>query len=260
MKKIFLLVLLVTILSFSANAQSLKLTGTVKNAETKEAISNATIELVPGMFRTKSDANGSFEIKGLSPNKYTIMAYYVGFDRYSAMFDMNADMSYDVLLQGGALTTEVIEINRAVDRETPVAFTDVDAKTLERRMQGQDAPLLLRNVPGFYSFSTDGVGNGEGKLLIRGFSQNYVQVLINGIPTNDPESNSVYWSNWGSVSSNAGSIQIQRGAGSSLYGSGSFGGSFNILTENPALTDTSVLKGNVGSPTNSMYGINMSAD
>lgn len=259
MRKIFLLLLLVTMVTFSANAQSLKLTGTVKNAETNEAIANASIELVPGQYRTKSDANGSFEFKGLSPNKYTILVYYVGFDRYSAMFDLNADMTYDVPLKGGAITTEVIEINRAVDRETPVAFTDVDAKTIEKRMQGQDAPLLLRNVPGFYSYSTDGVGNGEGKLLIRGFNQNYVQVLINGIPTNDPESNSVYWSNWGSVSSNAGSIQIQRGAGSSLYGSGSFGGSFNILTENPALYRYFGLKGNLGSPTNTMYGVNFSS-
>jgi len=259
MKKIFLLILLVTLLTTLAEAQSLKLSGTVKNAETKEAITNAAIEFVPGPLRTKTDANGYYEIKGLSPINYTIEVNYVGYEQYIAVIDMKADMTYDILLKGGSVTTEVIEINRAVDRETPVAFTDVDSKTIEKRRQGQDAPLLLRNVPGFYSYSTDGVGNGEGKLLIRGFSQNYVQVLINGIPTNDPESNSVYWSNWGSVSSNAGSIQIQRGAGSSLYGSGSFGGSFNVITQNPALTRYFGLNGSYGDPTNTMYGVNLSS-
>ena len=54
----------------------------------------------------------------------------------------------------------------------------------------------------------------------------------------------MYWSNWGSVSSNAQSIQIQRGAGPSLRG-GSFGGSFNIVTAD--------------APAKSFYGLNLSA-
>lgn len=259
MKKFFLIVLLISTVSISSYAQGLKLTGKVTDAETKIGIKNATVELVPGGYRTTTDNFGIFEFKGLSAQNYTIIVKFKDYEQHTATIDVRSDMNYDVTLTPGGYTTEVIEINRAIDRETPVAFTDVDSKTIEKRMQGQDAPLLLRNVPGFYSYSTDGVGNGEGRLLIRGFSQNYVQVLINGIPTNDPESNSVYWSNWGSVSSNASSIQIQRGAGSSLYGSGSFGGSFNILTENPALNRYLGFKGNVGSPMNTMYGLNYSS-
>jgi len=256
MRKIHLLVVLV-VLSFSTvlHAQSVKLTGSVVNSETLEAISNATVELVPGQYKAVTDSKGLFEIKGISPATYTLIVNYIGFEKFSALVDIKSDMNYEVVLKSGGLSTEVIEINRAIDRETPVAFTDIDQNTIDKRMQGQDAPLLLRNVPGFYAYSTDGVGNGEGKLLIRGFNQNYVQVLINGIPTNDPESNSVYWSNWGSVSANAQSIQIQRGAGSSLYGSGSFGGSFNILTETPGLNRFIGLKGNIGDPKNTMYGI-----
>ncbi|MCB0721631.1 MAG: TonB-dependent receptor [Ignavibacteriae bacterium] len=154
-------------------------------------------------------------------------------------------------------STETIEINRAVDRETPVSFSNVSQEQIESRTYSQDAPLLVRNVPGFYSYSSDGVGNGEAKLYIRGFTQEYVQVLINGIPTNDPESNAVYWSNWGSVSSNAGSFQIQRGAGSSLYGAGSFGGSFNIVTQLPSLTPFYGLEFAVGDPTSTRYGVKL---
>lgn len=132
MRKVFLLILLMILVSFSANAQSLKLTGTVKNADTKETITNATIELVPGQFKVKTDANGTYEIKGLNPINYTIVVNYVGFEQYTATFDMKADMTYDVLLKSGGLSTDVIEINRAIERETPVAFTDVDAKTIEK--------------------------------------------------------------------------------------------------------------------------------
>ncbi|MBP1690874.1 MAG: TonB-dependent receptor, partial [Bacteroidetes bacterium] len=140
-------------------------------------------------------------------------------------------------------------------RETPVAFSNIEKMDIEQKIHGQDAPLLVQGTPGVYTYSTDGVGNGEAKVLVRGFNQNYVQVLVNGVPTNDPESNSVYWSNWGSVSASAASIQIQRGAGSSLYGAGSFGGSFNIVTADAPAQPLYRLNLSMGDPFNSMVGI-----
>lgn len=257
-KRVLFLICFIMVASL-AWSQTYTVSGTVKASETNEAVTGATVMLTPGGYGAITGKAGDFTIKGVSAGQYTFKVDFIGYSAYSKEVTVNSDMIIDVVLQSGNITTDVIEINRAVDRETPVAFTDIDQKTIEKRMQGQDAPLLLRNVPGFYAFSTDGVGNGEGKLLIRGFNQNYVQVLINGIPTNDPESNSVYWSNWGSVSANAQSIQIQRGAGSSLYGSGSFGGSFNILTETPGLNRFLGIKGNVGDPKNTMYGVNLAS-
>ncbi|CAF4558270.1 unnamed protein product [Rotaria sp. Silwood1] len=210
--------------------------GTVTSAETGEAISGAVV--AAGTKKTTTDSFGKYSIGSLMAGTYTITATYVGYTTGKE---------------------EVSVTGNTTERETPVAFTNITSQQIESRIHGQDAPLLAKGVPGLYAYSTDGAGNGESQLLIRGFSQNYVQVMINGIPTNDPESNSVFWSNWGAVSSNAGSIQIQRGAGSSLYGSGSFGGSFNILTENPSLTP--FYGGNVswGDPMNTMYGIKLSS-
>jgi ABC-2 type transport system permease protein len=74
----------------------------------------------------------------------------------------------------------VAEANRARDRETPVAFSDVDAMAIEQKISGQDAPMLVQGIPGVYTYSPDGVANGEAKLFVRGCNQNYVQVLING--------------------------------------------------------------------------------
>ena len=255
-KKLLFLFCFAFIASF-AISQTYNVSGTVTGADGKETITGATVSLVPGGYGTTTGKSGDFNIKGVTQGNYTLKVDFIGYTTYNKEITVNGDIVLDIALQTGNLTTDVIEINRAIDRETPVAFTDVDQKTIETRMQGQDAPLLLRNVPGFYAYSTDGVGNGEGKLLIRGFNQNYVQVLINGIPTNDPESNSVYWSNWGSVSANAQSIQIQRGAGSSLYGSGSFGGSFNILTQIPGLNRFLGIKSNIGDPKNTMYGVTL---
>lgn len=236
------------------------LTGTVTNAETGEPISGATVK--SGDKKAVTDSKGNYTLNRMMAGTQTITASFIGYE--TSKQDYFIDATHTVLdfkLKPGSLSTEeiIVEINRAKERETPVAFTNITSQQIESRIHGQDAPLLAKGTPGLYAYSTDGAGNGESQLLVRGFSQNYVQVLINGIPTNDPESNSVFWSNWGAVSSNAGSIQIQRGAGSSLYGSGSFGGSFNILTENPSLNPFYGANFSYGDPMNTMYGIKLSS-
>lgn len=233
--------------------------GTVTNAETGEAVSGAVI--AAGTKKTTSDSYGKYSLSSLMAGTYTITATYVGYITGKEEISVTQNSTVNFALVPGSVNTEeiLVEINRAKERETPVAFTNIDNKTIESRIHGQDAPMLAKGTPGMYVYSTDGAGNGESQLLVRGFSQNYVQVLINGIPTNDPESNSVYWSNWGAVSSNAGSIQIQRGAGSSLYGSGSFGGSFNILTESPSLTPFYGANLSLGDPMNTIYGVKLSS-
>lgn len=258
MKKLVMFLLLLGS-AISAYAQNYSISGIVTVQKTNERASDVLIVLMPGEYSATSNSSGEYIITNVPEGKYVLKASLIGFNTYTADVTLNRDLrENNFSIESLGFITETIEVNRAVDRETPVAFTTINEKTLGQRRQGQDAPLLLRNVPGFYAYSPDGVGNGEGKLLIRGFNQNYVQVLVNGIPTNDPESNAVYWSNWGSVSANASSIQIQRGAGSSLYGSGAFGGSFNILT-NSDLNRFLGANLTVGDPKNSIYGVNLSS-
>lgn len=244
-------------LNYSYAQVVFSVSGTVTNAETGEAVGGATV--TAGTKRATTDNLGKYTISSLMAGNYTVTASYIGLTTGKEEVSVTQNTTVNFALQ--PLTTEeiLVEINRAKERETPVAFTNITKEQLDARIHGQDAPLLAKGTPGLYAYSTDGAGNGESQLLVRGFSQNYVQVLINGIPINDPESNSVYWSNWGAVSSNAGSIQIQRGAGSSLYGSGSFGGSFNILTENPSLSPFYGANFSYGDPLNTMYGIKLSS-
>jgi outer membrane receptor protein involved in Fe transport len=105
----------------------------------------------------------------------------------------------------------------------------VSGDTIKEKYTTQDTPELLKAVPGVFSRSS---GLGESDLTVRGFDSERVQIMINNVPVNDPESQVVYWSNWTGLSGNAGSIQVQKGVGSSLYGSGAFGGSVNIETDN----------------------------
>ncbi len=252
-----MILLLAVLFPAMALTQSGQMRGRLTDASTKEPLVGATVTLVGTKIGAVTDASGNYSITGIPANRYTVRFAYVGYVSVQRTVNVaDGAITLDVTLDPTTIQTgEVVaEANRARDRETPVAFSDVDAMAIEEKISGQDAPMLVQGIPGVYAYSPDGVANGEAKLFVRGFNQNYVQVLINGVPTNDPESNSVYWSNWGSVSSAASSIQVQRGAGSSLYGSGAFGGSFNIVTKDAPAQSYFGARASFGDPMNTMYG------
>ena len=50
-------------------------------------------------------------------------------------------------------------------------------------------------TPGVYT-TKEGGGVGDSRVYIRGFAQENITVMINGVPVNDMENGRVYWSNW----------------------------------------------------------------
>ena len=92
--------------------------------------------------------------------------------------------------------------------------------------------MMLDEQAGVYSYSLTGDNLGYSFLKIRGFDQTRVGVMINEIPLNDPEDQQVYWVDHPDLAESVEDIQIQRGVGSSIYGTSTFGGSININTKN----------------------------
>src|SRR5258705_9807732 len=90
--------------------------------------------------------------------------------------------------------------------------------------------MLLAETPGVYAYSDAGNGIGYSYVKIRGFPQRRVAVTINGIPLNDPETHEVYWVDHPDLLSSAQQLQVQRGAGSALYGASAVGGAVNLET------------------------------
>lgn len=82
----------------------------------------------------------------------------------------------------------------------------------------------------------DGGGFGDSKTVIRGFKQDNVAVMINGVPMNGMENNKVYWSNWAGLSDVTRSMQVQRGLGASKVASPAVGGSINVITKSTEAT------------------------
>ena len=117
----------------------------------------------------------------------------------------------------------------AKDRKTPVAVSTIKEAQIVEKLGNQEFPEILNATPSVYA-TKGGGGFGESKLNIRGFSQENVAVMVNGMPVNDMENGRVFWSNWAGLSDVTSAMQVQRGLGSSKLAIASVGGTVNILT------------------------------
>ena len=204
--------------------------GTVTDAESGEGLAGANVIVEGTSFGAAVDANGNYKIDGVPAGNYTVTATYVGYepsskDGYvSAAGDVINFVLEPSVLRGGSV---FVTANRAVERETPIVFSNIGGDEIRENYITQDVPDMMKNVPGVWTTS---MGLGESEVRVRGFGAEYVNIMIDGVIQNDPENGWVYWSNWTGLSGNAQDIQIQRGSGANLYGSGAFGGVVNIET------------------------------
>ncbi|MFY7815423.1 MAG: TonB-dependent receptor plug domain-containing protein, partial [Chryseobacterium taeanense] len=117
----------------------------------------------------------------------------------------------------------------AKDRKTPVAVSTIKEAQIVERLGNQEFPEILKTTPSIYA-AKGGGGFGDGRVNIRGFDTNNTAVMINGVPVNDMEGGTVYWSNWAGLSDVTSAMQVQRGLGSSKLAIASIGGTINIVT------------------------------
>tara|TARA_B100001059_G_scaffold76722_1_gene74313 strand:- start:6394 stop:8532 length:2139 start_codon:yes stop_codon:yes gene_type:complete len=126
---------------------------------------------------------------------------------------------------------EVSVTGSRASEDMPITFSNISKKDLSKRNLGQDLPILLNFLPSVVTTSDAGAGIGYTGIRVRGSDATRVNVTINGIPYNDPESQGTFWVNLPDISSSVENIQVQRGVGTSTNGSSAFGATINILTD-----------------------------
>ena len=128
-------------------------------------------------------------------------------------------------------TLEEVNVNAIkADKNTPIAFTNLSKKEIQKSNLGQDLPFLISFTPSIVTTSDAGAGIGYTGFRIRGTDPSRINVTINGIPLNDSESQGVWWVNMPDFASSLENIQIQRGVGTSTNGAAAFGASINLQT------------------------------
>lgn len=115
-------------------------------------------------------------------------------------------------------------------KSTPIAHSNLSREEIEERNYGEDIPSLLANMPSVVISSESGTGLGSTSFRVRGSDATRINVTLNGVPMNDAETHSVYWYDTPDLVSSLGSVQLQRGVGTSTAGTGAFGASLNMTS------------------------------
>ena len=139
-------------------------------------------------------------------------------------------------LQFDADSLEIHEIQKIevtatrAGRNTPVAYENLSRGQIEQNNFGLDIPSLLSMTPSLVATNETGIGIGGTSLRLRGTDATRINVTINGVSMNNPDSHAMYWYDTPDLVSAVGDIQVQRGAGLSTNGTGAFGGAVNMTT------------------------------
>ncbi len=207
--------------------------GEVKDDLSNSSLEGATVVIEGTTTGTTTDRNGDFIFeapKGI----HKIIISYVGYraEIKSVKVKDGETINIGVIkLEPAAIGLAGINIiaDRAKERETPVAISDINREQIEDRLGSRDIPLVLNMTPSVYA-TPQGGGAGDARINVRGFNQRNVAIMINGVPVNDMENGWVYWSNWDGIADATSSIQVQRGLSAVNLATPSIGGTMNVIT------------------------------
>ena len=155
--------------------------------------------------------------------------------------------------------SEVVVNGVRAQKNAPYAISNIKKKELsEHSKTGRELPFLFAQTPGVLAWGENGLGTGTSYMRIRGAADSRINVTLDGVPLNSPEDQCVFWANMNSYGSLLGSVQIQRGVGTSTNGDGAFGGTVALQTATPSLMPSLELTTSYGTYNTWNYGGNFS--
>lgn len=125
---------------------------------------------------------------------------------------------------------EVVVSATRVSHDAPIAYSNLGEVEIKKDNAAKNIPYILKTLPSVVSYTEGGTSVGNTALRIRGTDASRINVTLNGMPLNNPESQEVYWVNLPDISNSLQSLQVQRGVGTSTNGTASFGASISMQT------------------------------
>lgn len=236
MKALLLTLSFVCLIVLNLAAQSVTITGTIKDAETRQPLLAATI-YVPELGKgVTTDENGNFSL-ALPEEKARqarLIASFIGYrsdtiqisaKQNKYVISLRADVSalQEVVVVSGTMK-EVSKMNSSIPVEiyTPALFYKNPSPSIFESlgMVNGVQPQLNCNVC------------NTGDIHINGMEGPYTMVLIDGMPI--VSSLSTVYGLSGIPNSMVKRIEIVKGPASTLYGSEAVGGLINIITKDPS--------------------------
>ncbi len=200
--------------------------GVVTDAVTHAPIPGVTVRVEATTAGTLTDSAGGYRI-GASPGAHLRFSR-VGYIALVVSADDRASLNVRLAPASRPLEAVTVSALRG-DAAAPISQTTLDGRDLQSRSFGQDVPLLLTTLaPSVTSYAESGAWGGYSYIRIRGIDQTRLNLTLDGVPLNDPEDEQLYFQNFPDFSSSLQSVQIQRGVGTSAFGTAAFAGALNF--------------------------------
>ncbi len=220
---IFLFLLMYSLVATAQ--QKATIIGYVKDAETGEPLVFANV-LIQGTNKgTTTDENGFYELKNIAPGEYKVEVRMTGYKKQIRGLTIKDEKF--VQLNFG-LVTEIIELeevtveaSKTIDELQTVKINSTDIMKLAPTTTAD----ILKEIPGI---STSRAGSWGTKPYIQGMTDSRVLVFIDGVKTNQACPMGMDACTATIEPDMVENIEVQRGPGSALYGSGNMGGVINI--------------------------------
>lgn len=163
----------------------------------------------------------------------TLVVSHLGYLEQSFIIDPShlSGIPLKLILRQKIIELEVAQIeSNWVKPNSIVVQSALNEKEIEAKFMVQDIPYIIQHFPSTVSTSDAGNGIGYTNIRIRGLDPTQINVMINGVPLNDAESQSVFWVDLPDLIASSSDIQVQRGIGLSGAGQVAFGSSLLINT------------------------------
>jgi iron complex outermembrane recepter protein len=217
--KQLVLVCLFLVCLFLAKAQCLfTIGGKVLDADTKEALADATIVVAETKQQITSNAKGEFLVQGLCPGKYELEITHIGCEPYHLHVHIsNADWKGTVELPHHVNSLEDVTVTSNTNKSIPSAVALKSRDVAATR--GLSLAEALKKIAGVSVLQT---GTNIYKPVIQGLHSSRVLVLNNGIRQEGQQ--------WGSEHAPeidpyiANRLSVVKGAGALRYGGDAIGG------------------------------------
>ncbi|MBP7036405.1 MAG: TonB-dependent receptor [Bacteroidales bacterium] len=197
-------------------------------------MAGASVVLTDAGMGVATDNEGRYALRGLSDGSYNLRISFTGYEPHDTLVVVRGSAVVDVVLNEVLyLAPEVIVRGSRAGVRTPMAHSTIGSDELRKRDLTRDMPFLLALTPSVVETSDAGTGIGYTSMRIRGTDASRINITLDGIPLNDSESQQVFWVDLPDLASSTGSVQVQRGVGTSTNGAGAFGASVNISSQTP---------------------------
>ncbi len=234
--------------------------GDVKSAKTQEHIPYSTILVKGTNIGTTADGSGHYKLANLPVGKCIIVAQSMGYKSQEKEVIMEKGKAVEIFFE---LEEDVLNLEQVVVtgtrtehylKDVPVRTEIISAKAIENK-NACNLYQALEGTPGVRVENQCQYCNFT-MVRMQGLGAEHTQVLINGQPMYSGLAGVYGLQQLSTV--DVDKIEVVKGAGSALYGSGAVAGAINIVTKEPSFVPSTTIDVQLGRYKTNKYSLSSS--